>query len=106
MSCLIGQAAAYLHLGSTIWINGTLQSKLGSIFPSVLTVCTLAVGLLLSTRVLVHFTTLKVYLFSAVISAITFYLITLSEKLWLVNMLSLVMGLFAGIAFFAPIVQS
>ena len=74
--------------------------------PGVFTICTLAVGLLLSKRILVHFTTLKVYLFSAVISSLAFYLIILTEKLWAVVLLSLIMGFFAGVAFFAPVVQS
>lgn len=106
ISCLIGQTVAYLHLGSTIWINGTLQTKTGSIIPSVLTVCALAIGLLLSKPILVHFTTLKVYLFSAAITSLSFYLIIHNERLWAINIFSLSMGFFAGIAFFAPVVQS
>lgn len=72
--------------------------------PSVLTICTLAVGLLMSKRILVHFTTLKVYLFSAVITSLSFYFIIHNEKLWLINIFSIFMGYFAGVAFFAPVV--
>jgi hypothetical protein len=64
----------------------------------------LAIGLLLSKRVLIHFTSLKVYLFSAVFCASTFYLIQIAEKFWLINILSAVLGFFAGIAYFAPVI--
>lgn len=95
-----------MHLGSTVWINGTLLSKTHSVIPGLLTILSLAVGLLLSKPILIHITTLKVYLFSAMISALAFYLTIFAEKLWVVSIFSLIMGYFTGVAFFAPVVQS
>jgi hypothetical protein len=106
IACLIGQTFAYFHLGSTVWITGQFLNITKSVLPGAALLCSLALGLFLSKRILLVAETWIVYFVSSLLAAMSFYLFTRSLTVFNWTLFSITMGLCSGVAYYAPVLQS